>query len=36
MYDNGDYPLIDVGVMELNRYADNYFTEIEQAVMAVI
>ncbi len=26
-----DYPLIEVGVMELNRNPDNYFAEIEQA-----
>jgi len=26
-----DYPLIDVGVLELNRNPDNYFNEIEQA-----
>lgn len=26
-----DYPLIDVGVLELNRNAENYFAEIEQA-----
>ncbi|MGD8782432.1 MAG: catalase [Ignavibacteria bacterium] len=26
-----DYPLIDVGVVELNRNAENYFAEIEQA-----
>jgi catalase len=25
-----DYPLIDVGVMELNRNAENYFAQIEQ------
>jgi catalase len=25
-----DYPLIEVGVMELNRYPDNYFAEVEQ------
>ncbi len=25
-----DYPLIEVGVMELNRNPDNYFAEIEQ------
>lgn len=25
-----DYPLIDVGVMELNRNPDNYFAEVEQ------
>jgi catalase len=29
-----DYPLIEVGVMELNRNADNYFTEIEQAAFS--
>ena len=26
-----DYPLIDVGVLELNRNPDNYFAEVEQA-----
>ncbi|OIQ71717.1 catalase [mine drainage metagenome] len=26
-----DYPLIDVGVIELNRNPDNYFADIEQA-----
>jgi catalase len=25
------YPLIEVGVMELNRYPENYFAEVEQA-----
>jgi catalase len=29
-----DYPLIDVGVMELNRNPDNYFAEIEQAAFS--
>jgi catalase len=29
-----DYPLIDVGVLELNRNADNYFAEIEQAAFS--
>ena len=29
-----DYPLIDVGVMELNRNAENYFAEIEQAAFS--
>ena len=29
-----DYPLIDVGIMELNRNADNYFAEIEQAAFS--
>ncbi|MEQ1653177.1 MAG: catalase [Hyphomicrobium sp.] len=31
VWPHGDYPLIDVGVFELNRNADNYFAEIEQA-----
>jgi catalase len=29
VWPHGDYPLIDVGVLELNRNPDNYFTEIE-------
>jgi catalase len=29
-----DYPLIEVGVMELNRNARNYFAEIEQAAFS--
>ena len=31
VWPHGDYPLIDVGVVELNRNPDNYFNEIEQA-----
>lgn len=31
VWPHADYPLIDVGVMELNRNPDNYFTDIEQA-----
>jgi len=31
VWPHGDYPLIDVGVFELNRNADNYFAEIETA-----
>ncbi|MDQ8202680.1 catalase [Pelagicoccus sp. SDUM812003] len=31
VWPHGDYPLIEVGVMELNRNAGNYFTEIEMA-----
>lgn len=31
VWPHGDYPLIEVGVMELNRNADNYFTDIEMA-----
>lgn len=30
VWPHGDYPLIDVGVMELNRNPENYFAEIEQ------
>ena len=29
-----DYPLIEVGTMELNRNPDNYFAEIEQAAFS--
>ncbi|HEX9858237.1 MAG TPA: catalase, partial [Paracoccaceae bacterium] len=29
-----DYPLIEVGIMELNRNADNYFAQIEQAAFS--
>lgn len=31
VWPHGDYPLIDVGVLELNENAQNYFTEIEMA-----
>jgi len=31
VWPHGDFPLIDVGVLELNRNADNYFAEIETA-----
>ena len=31
VWPHGDYPLIEVGQIELNRNADNYFAEIEQA-----
>ncbi|WP_395831354.1 catalase [Elstera sp.] len=34
VWPHGDYPLIDVGVVELNRNADNYFAEIEQAAFS--
>jgi catalase len=30
VWPHGDYPLIEIGVMELNRNAANYFAEIEQ------
>jgi catalase len=29
-----DYPLIDVGVLELNKNPENYFAEVEQAAFA--
>ncbi|MGF6208614.1 catalase [Pseudomonas frederiksbergensis] len=31
VWPHGDYPLIEVGVMELNRNPDNFFAEVEQA-----
>jgi catalase len=29
-----DFPLIEVGVMELNKYPENYFAEVEQAAFS--
>ena len=34
VWPHGDYPLIEVGVLELNRNPDNYFAEIEQAAFS--
>jgi len=34
VWPHGDYPLIDVGEMELNRNPENYFAEIEQAAFS--
>ena len=31
VWPKAEYPLIEVGVMELNRWPDNYFAEVEQA-----
>lgn len=31
VWPHGDYPLIPVGVLELNRNPENYFAEVEQA-----
>ena len=31
VWPHGDYPLIEIGIMELNRNPDNYFADIEQA-----
>jgi catalase len=34
VWPHGDYPLIEVGILELNRNPDNYFAEVEQAALA--
>ncbi len=34
VWPKGDYPLIEVGEMELNRYPDNFFAEVEQAAFS--
>lgn len=34
VWPHGEFPLIEVGVMELNRNPDNYFAEIEQAAFS--
>ncbi len=34
VWPHGDYPLIEVGEIELNRNPDNYFAEIEQAAFS--
>ncbi|QYJ67442.1 catalase [Flavobacterium litorale] len=34
VWPHGDYPLIDVGVLELNRNPDNYFQDVEQSAFA--
>ena len=34
VWPHGDYPLIDVGIIELNRNPDNYFQDVEQAAFA--
>jgi catalase len=34
VWPHADYPLIDVGVIELNRNLDNYFAELEQAAFS--
>ncbi|MDE1152264.1 MAG: catalase [Micavibrio sp.] len=34
VWPHGEYPLIEVGTIELNRNADNYFSEIEQVAMS--
>jgi catalase len=34
VWPKAEFPLIEVGVMELNRYPDNYFAEVEQAALS--
>ncbi|WP_407158270.1 catalase [Bradyrhizobium sp. STM 3557] len=34
VWPKAEYPLIEVGVMELDRYPDNYFAEVEQAAFS--
>jgi catalase len=34
VWPHGDYPCIDIGVMELNRNPENYFAEIENAAFS--
>ncbi|MBB3237823.1 catalase KatA [Phyllobacterium endophyticum] len=34
VWPHGEFPPIEIGVMELNRNADNYFAEIEQAAFS--
>lgn len=34
VWPQGDFPLIDVGVLELNENPDNYFAHVEQAAFA--
>jgi catalase len=34
VWPKADYPLIEIGVMELNRWPDNFFAEIEQAAFS--
>ncbi|MBB3932956.1 catalase [Kaistia hirudinis] len=34
VWPHADYPPIDVGILELNRNADNYFAEIEQVAFS--
>jgi len=34
VWPHADYPLVEVGIMELNRNPENYFAQIEQATFA--
>lgn len=34
VWPHGDYPLIEVGIMELNRNPENYFADVEQSAFS--
>src|SRR5580700_1386764 len=34
VWSHADYPLIEVGILELNRNPENYFAEVEQAALS--
>ncbi|WP_234735627.1 catalase [Tellurirhabdus bombi] len=34
VWPHGDYPLVDVGILELNEVPSNYFADVEQAAFA--
>ncbi|MBF0460240.1 MAG: catalase [Magnetococcales bacterium] len=34
VWPHGDYPLLDVGVLELNKNPENYFADVEQAAFS--
>src|SRR5271168_4522301 len=34
VWPHADYPLIDVGILELNRNPENYFSQVEQAAFS--
>lgn len=34
VWPHSEYPVLDIGILELNRNADNYFAEIEQAAFS--
>lgn len=34
VWPHSEYPVMDIGILELNRNADNYFAEIEQAAFS--
>jgi catalase len=36
VWPKAEYPLIEVGVMELNRYPENYFAKVEQAAFSPV